>query len=203
MKKESIRIQPYIEFLQEQYSKTTTKNQALTLNSFHFIMCPFPGSSGEWLLIERFSAKTVLIPFYVWKKAEACGRLLKAFGKNWLAAYSAIPRKPDPSFTATVICHLHILLKNKDLPRADLLNPAMKEINIGDLYRVYPDSLPMLINLMDYDPNHLKICFEKMTQFIEEQGEALPVHIYKSLRALAKKTLHGASLLAALDALLA
>jgi hypothetical protein len=56
---------------------------------------------------------------------------------------------------------------------------------------------------MDYDPNHLKICFEKMAQFIEEQGEALPVHIYKSLRALVKKTPHGASLLADLDALLA
>jgi hypothetical protein len=40
-------------------------------------MCPFPGSFGEWLFMGRFSAKTVLIPFHVWKKAEACGRLYK------------------------------------------------------------------------------------------------------------------------------
>jgi hypothetical protein len=43
----------------------------------------------------------------------------------------------------------------------------------------------------------------KMAEFIATQGEILPVSICKSLRALAKKTSHGAPLLAALNALLA
>ena len=121
---------------------------------------------------------------------------------NHLDHHTTFTQEPDPDFTATVICYLHIMVKNDLVPTLEMLNPTMKGVSIGDLYRVYPDSLSMLINLMGYDPNYPKICFEKMAEFIAEQGEILPVSICKSLCALAKKTSHGAPLLAALNALL-
>jgi hypothetical protein len=129
-------------------------------------------------------------------------RLLKAFEMNQLSAYAS-PNEPDPDFTATVICYLHVLIKNGLVPAVELLNPAMEDISIGDLYRAYPDSLSQLMELMVYDPQWLENGFEKMAEFIAEQGETLPVSICKSLCVLAKKTSHGAPLLAALNALLA
>jgi hypothetical protein len=87
-------------------------------------------------------------------------------------------------------------------PAVKLLNPAMEAINIGDLYRTNPDSLPQLILLMDYDPQWLENGFEKMAQFVKEQGKTLPLSIYNDLCTLAKKTSLGAPLLAALDELL-
>jgi hypothetical protein len=128
-------------------------------------------------------------------------RILNTFEINQFSAYAS-PNTPDLDFTATVVCYLQVLVKNGMYPAVKLLNPAMEAINIGDLYRTNPDSLPQLILLMDYDPQWLENGFEKMAQFVKEQGKTLPLSIYNDLCTLAKKTSLGAPLLAALDELL-
>lgn len=135
--------------------------------------------------------------------AHSGSSLQSTYEWYYLAPHTTYAEEPDPDFTATVICYLHILAENGQMPALELLNPILKGVSIGDLYRVYPDSLPMLINLMGYNPNQMKILFEKMAQFVTEQGGSLPVHICKTLRTLASKTSLGAPLLAALNALLA